>query len=87
MRNLAPIPTLETVLPLLKKALEDRQMFEYRMTPRTRKHMTVDHFSVSMLVQVIEALNEKNRAKLLAMAPNVGRMALIAWEAVGKKSA
>lgn len=85
MRTLAPIPTPETVLPLLKAALADRQMFEYRMSERTRKHMMVDNYSVSMLVQVIEAVNEKNRAKLLAMAPNVGRMALIAWEAVGKQ--
>lgn len=85
MRELAPIPTPETVLPLLKAARAEGRMFEYRMSPRGRKHNAVDAFSVSMLIQVLEAVNEKNRTKLLNMAPNVGRMALIAWEAVGKQ--
>jgi hypothetical protein len=84
MRELAPVPTPETVLPLLKTARENHQMFEYRMTDRTRKHNALDATSVNMLITVLEAVNEKNRTKLLAMAPNVGRMALIAWEAVGR---
>ena len=84
MRELAPVPTPETVLPLLKAARDEHQMFEYRLTNKTRKHCAVDATSVNMLIQALEAVNEKNREKLLAMAPNVGRMALVAWEAVGR---
>ena len=87
MRNLAPIPTPETLLPLLKAAVAEGRMFEYRMTERTRKHLALDMTSANMLIQVIEQVNEKNKASLLAMTPNVGRMALIAWEALGRKKA
>lgn len=86
MRDLAPVPTAETVLPLLKQAIAEGRMFEYRMTEQTRKHMAVDTTSAHMLIQVIEAVNEKNKQKLLAMAPNVGRMCLIAWEASRPRS-
>lgn len=80
MRTLAPIPTKENVLDLLKKALKEHQMFEYRMSEKTRKHLAVDMTSVNMIVKVAEALNPTNREKYLALAPNVGRMALLAWK-------
>lgn len=79
MRTLAPVPTKENVLALLNQALADHQMFEYRMTERTRKHMAVDIQSVNMIVKVAEALKPENKEKFLALAPNVGRMALVAW--------
>ncbi len=82
MRKLAPIPTKENVLDLLKKARTEQSAFEYRMTDKARKHLLVDFTSVNMIVLVAEALNPTNREKYLAMAPNVGRMALLAWEVV-----
>lgn len=86
MRRLAPIPTPKTTMPLLRKAIAQGCMFEYRMTEQSKKHLAVDLFSVGILVKVLEAVNETNRAKILAMAPNVGRMAMFALEAMkGKK--
>lgn len=84
MRNLAPIPNAENVIALLQKAKDDGQFFEYRMSIKGRKHLAVDMQSVNAILVVADALGEKNKAKYLAHAPNVGHMAMIAWELIGK---
>ena len=44
----------------------------------------VDAFTASMLVQIIDALNEKNRKRFLNMP--IVRMANMGWELIGKSN-
>lgn len=84
-RELAQIPTPETVIPMLREAVAEGRMFEYRMTNKGRKHLAVDLFSAGMILRVYDAINETNKAKFAGIAPNVGRMALIALDVASKK--
>ena len=83
----APIPTKQNVIDLLRGALANHTMFEYRINAGQKKPLAVDIQSVNIILRIYDALHPKNQIKFAAFAPDVGAMAMKAWELAGKAAA
>lgn len=83
-RELAPVATVENCERLFREALAEKKMLEYRRTERTRKHSSVDSFSVSAVVQVFDKVKPELKARLIQRSQgNCGLVAIDVWKLIG----
>lgn len=84
-RALAPVVNAKNVVVLMRAAVEERKLFEFRLTARTRKHASIDMFTVSHIVGVYDQLGDINKARMLDMTKgNPYKLAELTWKVIGK---
>lgn len=79
-----PVLCAETVEAYLRDAVNHNRGLDYRLSMNSLKRYTVDFYSATMLLHLLENVSAENKARLLALAPNVGKMALIALSAINR---
>ena len=80
MRILAPVPTHEDLIPLLKEALADNCRFEYKRVPWGQSYY-VPRSSIVVLIEVLDWLDHSHKSNFLDLVPlHMDELIIRCWE-------